>query len=90
MDAFKDKHPNRSWVAISGAVQDGKVSVIVEVSRDVKERLRADQLMKRLLPIIEGRGGGKPDRAEAGGRFPERLENLYEEGRNAVREILGG
>jgi alanyl-tRNA synthetase len=90
MDAFKDKNQNRSWVAISGAVNDGKVSVIVEVSPDVTRRLRADQLMKKLLPIIEGRGGGKPDRAEAGGRHPERLENLYEEGRNVVREALGG
>jgi len=90
MDAFKDKHQKGSWVAISGAINDDKVSVIVEVSPDVKERLRADQLMKRLVPIIEGRGGGKPDRAEAGGRFPERLETLYQEGRKAVREALGG
>ena len=90
MDAFKDKHQKGSWVAISGAINDDKVSVIVEVSPDVKERLRADQLMKRLVPIIEGRGGGKPDRAEAGGRFPERLESLYQEGRKAVREALGG
>jgi len=90
MDAFKDKHQKGSWVAISGAINDDRVSVIVEVSPDVKERLRADQLMKRLVPIIEGRGGGKPDRAEAGGRFPERLETLYQEGRKAVREALGG
>ena len=46
--------------------------------------------MKRLLPIIDGRGGGKPERAEAGGRHPEQLENLYEEGRKTVRETLGG
>ncbi|MGH9461805.1 MAG: alanine--tRNA ligase-related protein, partial [Vicinamibacteria bacterium] len=90
VDAFKDKHRNRPWVAISGAVNDGKVSVIVEVSPEVNQRLGADQLMKRLLPIIEGRGGGRADRAEAGGRFPERLENLYEEARAAVREMLGG
>jgi alanyl-tRNA synthetase len=90
MDAFKDKHRNRPWVAISGAVNDGKVSLIVEVSPEVNQRLGADQLMKRLLPIIEGRGGGRADRAEAGGRFPERLENLYEEARAAVREMLGG
>ena len=90
MDAFKNKNRNRPWVAISGAISDGRVSVIVEVSPDVKKRLRADQLMKRLLPIIDGRGGGKPERAEAGGRHPEQLENLYEEGRKTVRETLGG
>jgi alanyl-tRNA synthetase len=90
MDAFKNKNPNRSWIAISGAINDGKVSVIVEVSPDITKKLPADQLMKRLLPIIDGRGGGKPERAEAGGRNPERLETLYEEGRKTVRETLGG
>ncbi|MEE9179433.1 MAG: alanine--tRNA ligase, partial [Vicinamibacteria bacterium] len=89
VDAFKNKNRNRPWVAISGAISDGKVSVIVEVSPDVTKKLRADQLMKRLLPIIDGRGGGKPERAEAGGRHPEQLENLYEEGRKTVRETLG-
>ena len=90
MDAFKSKHQNRSWIAISGSISDGKVSVIVEVSPDVKKKLPANQLMKQLLPIIDGRGGGKPDRAEAGGRHPDRLESLYEEGRKTVRETLGG
>ena len=90
VDAFKNKNRNRPWVAISGAISDGKVSVIVEVSPDVSKKLRADQLMKHLLPIIDGRGGGKPERAEAGGRHPERLENLYEEGRKTIRETLGG
>ncbi len=90
MDAFKNKNQNRSWIAISGAINDEKVSVIVEVSPDVTKRLPANQLMKHLLPIIDGRGGGKAERAEAGGRHPERLENLYEEGRKTVRETLGG
>jgi alanyl-tRNA synthetase len=90
VDAFKDRHRDRPWVAISGAVGDGKVSVIVEVSPEVSSRVGADRLMKRLLPIIEGRGGGRADRAEAGGRFPERLEDLYGEARAAVREMLGG
>jgi alanyl-tRNA synthetase len=71
-------------------VGDGKVSVIVEVSPDLVEKLRADQLMKKLVPVIDGRGGGKPQRAEAGGRNPERLGELYEEGLKAVREAIEG
>jgi alanyl-tRNA synthetase len=90
VDAFKDKNQGRSWVAISGAVSDGKVSVIVEVSADLVEKLRADRLMKKLVPVIDGRGGGKPQRAEAGGRYPERLGELYEEGLKAVREAIEG
>ncbi len=88
MDDFKNKHKGHPWIAISGAVNDEKVSVIVEVSPDLVQKLRADQLMKRIVPVIEGRGGGKPERAEAGGRFPERLGELYEQGRQAVKEAL--
>ena len=88
VDEFKNKYKGRPWIAISGAVNDEKVSVIVEVSPDLVQKLRADQLMKRIVPVIEGRGGGKPDRAEAGGRFPERLGELYEQGRQAVKEAL--
>jgi alanyl-tRNA synthetase len=90
VDAFKDKNQGQSWVAISGAVTDGKVSVIVEVSPDLSETLPADQLMKKLIPVIDGRGGGKPQRAEAGGRNPERLGELYEKGLKAVREAIEG
>ncbi len=90
VDAFKDKNQGRSWVAISGAVTESKVSVIVEVSPDLVPKLRADHLMKRLLPVIEGRGGGKPLRAEAGGKNPDRLGELYKEGLTAVREALEG
>jgi alanyl-tRNA synthetase len=75
-------------VAVSAAISDSKVSVIAEVSPDLVARLRADQLMNRLVPLIEGRGGGKAERAEAGGSHPERIEELYEEARRAVVEAL--
>jgi alanyl-tRNA synthetase len=88
VDAFKNKNRGRRWVAISGAINDDKVSLIVEVSPDLVDRCPADGLIERLAPLIEGRGGGKPERAEAGGRFPERLPTLYEEGRRAVQEAL--
>jgi len=89
VDAFKSRHQGRSWVAISAAISDSKVSVIAEVSPDLVGRLRADQLMNRLAPVIDGRGGGKADRAEAGGSHPDRIEQLYEEARRAVSEALG-
>ena len=88
--AFKNENQGRSWVAISGAVDDSKVSLIVEISSDLVQTLRADHLMKRLLPLIDGRGGGKPQRAEAGGKYPDRIGELYKEGLKAVREALEG
>ena len=90
VDAFKDKNAATPWVAISAAVSDGKVSLIVEVSPDLTEQIRADQLIKNLATIIEGHGGGKAERAEAGGRFPERLPELLERARERVRLALEG
>jgi alanyl-tRNA synthetase len=90
VDDFKEKHRGRSWVAVSTAVNEDKVALIVEVSADLLEQVRADHLVKSIAPVIEGRGGGKADRAEAGGRFPERIPELYERAREAVRLALEG
>jgi alanyl-tRNA synthetase len=92
VDSFKERHRGESWVAVSAAVSDEKVSLIVEVSEDLAkaERVRADLLVRELAAIIDGRGGGKPSRAEAGGRHPERLRELYERAREAVRLMVEG
>jgi alanyl-tRNA synthetase len=90
VDDFKEKHRDRSYVAVSTAVNDDKVSLIVEVSSDLVEQVRADHLVKGIAPVIEGRGGGKPERAEAGGRFPERIPELYQRAKEAVRLALEG
>ena len=90
VDAFKDKKSGTPWVAISPAVSDDKVSLIVEVSPGLTDQVRADQLVKELAAMIEGRGGGKAERAEAGGRFPERVPQLLERAREWVRLALEG
>ncbi len=90
VDTFKEKHQKASWVAISTAVNDDKVSLIVEVSKGLVDQIRADQLIKELATIIEGRGGGKAERAEAGGGFPDRVDELLERGLDLVRLALSG
>jgi alanyl-tRNA synthetase len=90
VDDFKEKHRGRPWVAVSAAVNDDKVALIVEVSPDLREQVRADQLVKSIAPVIEGRGGGKAERAEAGGRFPDKIPELYERAKEAVRLALEG
>ena len=90
VDDFKEQHRDRSWVAISTAVNEDRVSLIVEVSKDLLEQVRADQLVKVVSPIIEGRGGGKAERAEAGGRYPDRVPELYQRAKEAVRLALEG
>jgi alanyl-tRNA synthetase len=88
VDAFKEKHRDRPWVAVSTAVNEDKVSLIVEVSPGLASEVRADRLIQGIAAVIEGRGGGKPERAEAGGRHPERIPELYQRAREAVRLAL--
>ena len=88
VDAFKEKQGADPWVVISTAVNGDKVSLIVEVSADLTSQIRADRLAKKLAEMIDGRGGGKAERAEAGGRHPDRLRELLNKSRELVRVNL--
>ncbi len=90
VDDFKAKTSGRPYVAISAAVNDDKVSLIIEVSKDIAEQVRADQVLKAVASVIEARGGGKAERVEAGGRFPEKVPELYQRAKEAVRLALEG
>ena len=67
-----------SGVVVLGSSVDGKVSLLVKVSKDLTDRVRAGDLVKELAPIVGGRGGGRPEMAQAGGRDPERLAEALE------------
>lgn len=50
------------------AMKDGdKASLIVAIGKDAQKKWNANEVLKTLSPLIEGRGGGKPDLAQAGG-----------------------
>ncbi|MBD2844547.1 alanine--tRNA ligase [Paenibacillus sp. IB182496] len=72
-----------SAIIVLGAVQEGKVNLIVSVSPDlVKRGFHAGKLIKELAARCGGGGGGRPDMAQAGGKQPEKLAealNLAEE-----------
>ncbi len=56
-----------SGVSVVTAVIDDKVSLIVSVSKDLTASFQAGKLIPALAELVGGRGGGKPDRAQAGG-----------------------
>jgi len=75
-DKLRDKLG--SGILALGSVKDGKVSVIVMVSKDLTSRFHAGQIIKEMAAILGGTGGGKPDLAQSGGKDPAKLDAALE------------
>ena len=62
-----------SAVVVLASVQDGKVTLVAGVSADLVDRVKAGDIIGAVAHEVGGRGGGRPDFAQAGGTQPERL-----------------
>jgi alanyl-tRNA synthetase len=71
MDQLKNKLGSAIIVLGSGA--DGKASVIAGVTADLTSKVKAGELVNFVAGQVGGKGGGRPDMAQAGGTQPENL-----------------
>ncbi len=63
-----------SGIAVLGAKDDGKAFILVGVTKDLNKKYHSGNIIKELAPLIGGKGGGRPDMAQAGGNTPEKLD----------------
>ncbi len=63
-----------SAAIVLGSVSDGKVSLIAGVSKDQTSRVKAGDLVNSVAVQVGGKGGGRPDLAQAGGTDPTHLD----------------
>jgi alanyl-tRNA synthetase len=78
-----------SAVVVLATVSDDKPQLVVAVTPDVVARgLRANDLVARLSPMLDGGGGGRPELAQAGGRDASRLDEALAVVEELVREWL--
>ncbi|MCW5799507.1 MAG: alanine--tRNA ligase [Nitrospira sp.] len=87
-DQLRDKL--RSGVVALGAANDGKVSLLVVVTKDLVGRLKAGELIKEMAIEVGGTGGGRPEMAQAGGKNPEGLGTALEKVFGLVQKALEG
>ena len=87
VDNFRNKLG--SGVVIVGSVSDGKVAVIVGVTKDLTGKLQAGKIVGQVALKVGGSGGGRPDMAEAGGKNPEALDQALRESYATVEAMLG-
>jgi alanyl-tRNA synthetase len=77
-------------VFLASRSEDGKVSLLAAVTQDLEGRLHAGNLVKEIATKVGGRGGGRPDFAQAGGREPEGIPAALAAVPEAVRDQLAG
>ncbi len=71
MDKMKDKL--KTAAIVLAAVEDGKVSLIAGVTADATSKVKAGELVNHVAQQVGGKGGGRPDMAQAGGTDPSAL-----------------
>ena len=86
LDQLKNKLG--SGVILLAAVNGNKVNLIAGVTKDLTDRLRAGDLVKLAAEQVGGKGGGRPDMAQAGGSDPNGVPKALELTHSWVREGL--
>ncbi len=87
VDQLRDKIG--SGVVVLGSATNGNVALIVGVTKDLTSRIQAGKVIGPVAQKVGGKGGGRPDLAEAGGKDPEALDAALGEAYGIVEGLLG-
>jgi len=79
------KNKIQSGIVVLGGTAGSKAMLIVVVTQDLTDRYHAGNIIKEIAAEVGGRGGGRPDMAQAGGSQPENLEKAL----SRAYEIIG-
>lgn len=75
-------------VIVLGGKAEDKVNLFVSVSKSVTNKIHAGNLIKEVAKIVGGGGGGRPDMAQAGGKFPQKLSEALAYAKELVVKLL--
>src|SRR5712671_2035560 len=87
VDQLRDKVG--SGVVVLGSASNGNVSLIVGVTKDLTSRVQAGKIIGPVAQKVGGKGGGRPDLAEAGGKDAAALDSALAEVYAVVDSLLG-
>jgi alanyl-tRNA synthetase len=77
-----------SGVVVLGSTSDGKVALIVGVTKDLTSRVQAGKIIGPVAERVGGSGGGRPDMAEAGGKNPAALDDALAQVPAVIKSLL--
>jgi alanyl-tRNA synthetase len=67
-------------------VEDSKVTLALGVTPDLTKRYRAGDLVREIATVVGGKGGGRPDFAQAGGNDASKLDQAF----SRLDELVAG
>ncbi|MEH6449119.1 MAG: alanine--tRNA ligase [Oleispira sp.] len=85
LDQLKDKLG--SAVIMLAAETEGKVTLLAGVTKDLIGKVKAGDIVKECAPYVDGRGGGKPEMAQAGGKNAEGIPQALEAFKALVEKL---
>jgi len=88
LDQLKNKLG--SGIIVLGAANGDKVSLIAGVTKDLTNQVKAGDVVNSVAVQVGGKGGGRPDMAQAGGTQPENLESAISSVEDWVRQNIEG
>ncbi len=85
-DKVRDKLS--SGVAVLGGAFAGKAALLTLVSKDLTDKIKAGDIVKEVAVIVGGKGGGRPDMAQAGGSMPDKLDEAMAKVPDIVQTLM--
>ncbi len=86
VDSLRNKW--KTAVVVIGSIDDSSVSIIAAVTKDLTSKVHAGKLVGVVAQAVGGKGGGRPDLAEAGGKDPSALPAALDDVYTRVEAML--
>jgi alanyl-tRNA synthetase len=86
VDSLRNKW--KSAVVVLASAEDSNVSIVGGVTKDLTAKVQAGKLVGAIAQAVGGKGGGRPDMAEAGGKDPSALAGALEQVYSSVEGLL--
>jgi alanyl-tRNA synthetase len=87
VDMLKKKA--KSAAVVVGFADEDKANLLAGVTEDlVNKGLKAGDIVKRIAPIVDGGGGGRPHMAQAGGKSPEKIDQALQKAVELIKQKL--
>ena len=86
VDSLRNKW--KTAVVVLASAEDSNVSIVSGVTKDLTQKVHAGKLAGAVAQAVGGKGGGRPDMAEAGGKDPSALAGALDQVYESVKEML--